>query len=216
MKAGPAKPGLRFKVKLMTTDKIIMPADRAWFAQRIKDKGLTVRGLAKLLNTNASNMSRILRGRQPLRIERAIPLAQVLDVPLDMVLSKTGLSIPTCIIPIIGTVDRSLRITNNQPKISLPPIPSFPDLPLDAVSVVCTDAASPMAGWTFCYVPTDKVEASAIGRLCVVRLADGDEMIRFVRPSLQLGRFDLLSISQKRHFPAVSITAATPVLHIRP
>ena len=93
---------------------------------------------------------------------------------------------------------------------------AFPDLPLNTVSVVCTDAVSPMRGWQFCFVEAQGVSADAVSRLCVVRLEDGDEMIRFVRPSLRIGRFDLLPLFTKRPYAEVEIAAATPVLHIRP
>ena len=175
-----------------------------------------MRGLAKLIETDPSNLSRVLRGRQPIGVARAIGVSKAFDVPLEIVLTKAGVTVPVSVIPIVGVADHGLNITRRLPSPAVPPMASFPDLPLNTVSVICTDLESTMSGWTFCYVPAVEVLVSAIGRLSVITLIDGSEMIRFVRPSLQIGRFDLLPLIPKKHYPSVEIAAATPVLHIRP
>lgn len=200
----------------MTEIRPTFTVDQRWFKARMKEKSLSLRALAKLIETDPSSLSRVLRGRQPIGVARAIGVSKAFDVPLEIVLAKAGVTVPVTIIPIVGVADHGLNITRRPPNPSVPPMASFPDLPLNTVSVVCTDHESTMSGWTFCYVPATDVLASAIGRLSLVTLIDGSEMIRFVRPSLQMGRFDLIPVIPKKPFPAVEIAAATPVLHIRP
>lgn len=200
----------------MTEIRPTFTVDQRWFKARMKEKSLSLRALAKLIETDPSSLSRVLRGRQPIGVERAIGVSKAFDVPLEIVLKKVGVTVPVTVIPIVGVADQRLNITRQPPNPSVPPMASFPDLPLNTVSVVCTDHESTMSGWTFCYVPATDVLASAIGRLSLVTLIDGSEMIRFVRPSLQMGRFDLIPVIPKKPFPAVEIAAATPVLHIRP
>lgn len=111
--------------------------------------------------------------RQPIGVERAIGISKAFDVPLEIILAKAGVTVPVKIIPIVGIADHGLNITRRSPNPSVPPMASFPDLPLNTVSVICTDLESTMSGWTFCYVPASDVLASAIGRLSVVTLIDG-------------------------------------------
>lgn len=182
----------------------------------MKEKSLSLRGFAKLVDTDPSSLSRILRGLQPVGVERAIAVSRLFDVPLEVVLAKAGVTVPVSVVPVVGIVDQGLNVSRKPLPHPIPPMPSFPDLPLNTVSVICTDAESVMSGWTFCFVPASGVEPAAIGRLAFVTLPDGAEMIRFVRPSLQMGRFDLLQVVPKRPYSAVEIQTATPILHIRP
>lgn len=200
---------------MVKTDKIIA-VDRAWFEKRMDEKSLSLRDLAKLSGFHASNLSRVMRGMQPLRIEQAILISQALDAPLELVLGKAGIAVPVRAIPVVGIVDDNLQISRNALRPAIPPLPSFPDLPLNAVGVVCTDTSSPLSGWHFCFVPASAVSPDAVGRLCVVTLANGQEMIRFVRPSLRIGLYDLLPFFNKRPYTGVELVSAIPVLHIRP
>lgn len=190
--------------------------DRAWFDRRMAEKSLSLRGLAALSDINPSNLSRVMRGLQPLRIEQAILISEALDAPVELVLEKIGTKLPTRLIPVVGIVDDGLHVDRRSQRPVTPPMQAFPDLPLNAVSLVCTDTASPMRGWQFCFVESQGFSADAVSRLCVVQLGDGEELIRFVRPSLRIGRFDLLPLFGKRAYSEMEIAAATPVLHIRP
>lgn len=200
----------------MKNEKKPRKVDRAWFERRMAEKSLSLRGLAGLSDFNPSNLSRVMRGLQPLRIEQAILISEALDAPIELVLEKVGTKLPTRMIPVVGIVDDGLHIDRRAQRPVTPPMRAFPDLPLNAVSVVCTDAVSPMRGWQFCFVESQGVSADAVSRLCVVQLGDGEELIRFVRPSLRIGRFDLLPLFNKRAYTEMEIAAATPVLHIRP
>lgn len=200
----------------MTKTEKLRAVDRPWFEKRMDEKSLSLRALAKLSGFNPSNLSRVLRGMQPIRIEQAILISQALDAPLELVLGKAGVPVPVRSIQVVGVVDDALNVIRNIQRPAIPPLAAFPDLPLNAVGVVCTDTTSPAWGWHFCFVPANGVSPDAVGRLCVVTLADGQEMIRFVRPSLRIGFYDLLPLFNKRPYTAVELVSATPVLHIRP
>lgn len=200
----------------MKNEKKPRKVDRAWFERRMAEKSLSLRGLAGLSDFNPSNLSRVLRGLQPLRIEQAVLISEALDAPVELVLEKVGVRLPTRMIPVVGILDEGLLVDRRAQRPATPPMRAFPDLPLNAVSLVCTDTASPMRGWQFCFVESQGVSADAVGRLCVVQLSDGEELIRFVRPSMRMGRFDLLPLFSKRAYTEMEIASATPVLHIRP
>jgi hypothetical protein len=88
-------------------------------------------------------------------------------------------------------------------------------LPPHAVGALCTDKDANTFGWVFAYAPLENIAPAAIGRLALIRLRDGAELIRFLQPAIRLGRFDLVPLSAARPFPDVEIEAATPILFVQ-
>lgn len=66
--------------------------DHGWFMDRIKlSRYKSQRGLAKALKLNQANLSRLLTGVRPMRLQEAEDLSRLLDIPLTEVLSHSGL-----------------------------------------------------------------------------------------------------------------------------
>jgi hypothetical protein len=139
-----------------------------------------------------------------------------LNVPLEEVLRRAGLSVPVAPLPIVALADASLRILDNEVPDTLPVVPAPPSLPPNAEAVLCHTPSSTMFGWIFAYVASEKIEPTAVGHLSCVRLRDGTELIRFLKPSLVPDRFDLVSLLGARPVRGVEVLTATPVLYIRP
>ena len=190
------------------------PVDRAWFLARLREKKLSIRKLAKLIGRDPSSVSRITYGRQLLHLEDAIKIARILNVTLYELLRRMGREPSTegMILPVIGSVNDSLHITICRGKHAS--IPSMPLFDQGAVGLICDDSASLFYGWIFAYIPAAVIESTAIGRLSVVHHATAGLLIRFVKPGLHAGKFDLTGFSGQ-NLPNVDISAASPVLHIR-
>lgn len=190
--------------------------DTAWFKQKCKEKGLSQRKMGDLLHINHEALSRVFRGIMPIRIEQATKLAEYFEVSLYEVLRHAGIDLPPptgLALPIVGSVNKSFHVTPGKH----PPLASMPIFEQAAEGVVCNDSKSLFYGWVFAYVPANNIPPLAIGRLSIVQLAGGQKYIRFLKPGIQAGRFDLVSITTGRPFENLhDVSSASPILHILP
>lgn len=187
--------------------------DTAWFVARLRSKRLSVRKIAILVGIDASSMSRVIRGRQPLRIEQATKVARLLEVSLYELLRRAGTEPPAegMTLPLVGSLNGALDITIGKH----PPVASMPIFEQSAVGLICDDSSSSFYGWIFAYVPAAAIQPSAIGRLSVVHLKGGRMFIRFLKPGLHSDRFDLVPLSGHTLRDVDDVCSASPVLHIR-
>jgi transcriptional regulator with XRE-family HTH domain len=190
------------------------PTDTKWFKNRIKDKKLTQKELAHFVGMEDTAIYRFLEGARPLRVEEAVKMATILEVPLYDVLERVGASpsLESISLPIVGSVNGSLDITTSM---GLPPVRSIPLFETTVLGLICDDNLSPFYGWVFTFIPASEVEPSAIGRLSVVKLSSGKMLIRFLKPGLNAGKFDLGSLNGPT-LNNFDVFTASPVLLIRP
>jgi transcriptional regulator with XRE-family HTH domain len=188
------------------------PVDKAWFKDKLRQKGVSRREVAKLLGFDHSSFSRIILGTRRLTPEYAVAMAAYFEVSVHELLKRAGLSPPddNNTLPVIGSLNGALEVT---PRV-LPPVASMPVFERDARCLLCDDRNSLYYGWIFAYIPAAEVQHEAIGRLSVVTLSTGLKLIRFLTPGLYAGRFNLMPMAG-RQLNDVEISAATPVLHIR-
>jgi transcriptional regulator with XRE-family HTH domain len=190
------------------------PTDTTWFKNRIKERKLTQKELALFVGMEDSAVYRFLEGARPLRVEEAVKMATILEVPLYDVLERVGASpsLESLSLPIVGSVNGSLDVT---PSTGLPPVRSIPLFERTVVGLICDDNVSPLYGWVFTYIPVSGLEPSAIGKLSVVKLSSGKMLIRFLKPGINAGKFDLGSLNGPS-LANFDVFTASPVLFIRP
>lgn len=68
--------------------------DDKWFKKRQKEVGVTAEEIAREAGRTRSNVSHILNGHQKMSLDWARAFAKVLDVPLDEVMRRAGISGP--------------------------------------------------------------------------------------------------------------------------
>lgn len=189
--------------------------DTAWLLARLKEKKLSIRAVSRVLQCDASNISRVFRGLQPIRIEQAAVIAPMLNLPLDELLRRCGIYVNERSLPIVYTTDGSLHIHRKPPPHAYPPLPVHSSLPPHAVGALCTEKGCNTFGWVFAFTPPRDIAPAAVGRFSLIRLRDGSELIRFLKPAIRQGRFDLVPFSSVRPFTDVEIEAATPILFVQ-
>lgn len=191
------------------------PVDREWFTLKLKEKGKSRRDVARLLGFDHSTISRAMRGDSPLRVDQAIALAGYFEVSLYELLRRAGAQPPEegNTLPVAGSLNSAHEVRVR----SLPPVTSMPVFEKAAVCLICDDPHSLFYGWVYVYVPAPAphIQPTAIGRLSVVELDNGRKLVRFLNPGIYAGRFDLMPLTGAALLDQ-EVTAASPILHIRP
>lgn len=196
--------------------------DSAWFARRLAEIGETQRALARFLEADPSTVSKMLSGFRRIRLEEAERLARFLRLPLLEVLEHAGVAgeaadaRPSA--PLVGRIDGAGRIERFEAPpetVELPlagaPAGAHPGL----VALRLEDPESLMDGWSFFYVPSERIEAAAVGRLAVVRSRGGrGERLALVETGETLDSFRVNGLDGRQS--AARLASAAPISLIRP
>ena len=196
-----------------------MPVDTKWFRDRLADRQMSQRGLARQLGLDPAAVSLTLRGKREMKIAEAAAIARLLGVPADEVMTHAGVLITSRgqQVPICSTMDATNEV-HPEPTGMTVPHPGG-DLPDDLTAIQCRTAGTDldhMDGWVlFTSSRMDgSVQAEAVGRLSVIRLKNGVITIAKLARGLNRNRWNLISpVGTMRD---VQVEWAKPVLLVAP
>lgn len=194
----------------------------AWFKARLKDKGMSQRKLAKMLELDPASVSLTLRGKRELKMEEAVAVATLLGQPLDEVLLHAGVRPPKegkYMVKVGGSIDGTGTVHLNGARgerLVIAP----PGLPESACALryqTAMSTAEVMDGWIAYAAPGGSVDPSAIGRLCLVQVGNkGPLVLGVVMRGYSTGVFNVLPwVPGGVMLEGVMLDAATPVLWVK-
>lgn len=200
-----------------------MPVDTRWFRQRLAERRLSQRGLARQLGLDPAAVSLMFRGKRRMQMSEAADVARLLGVPIDEVLAHAGVrapaggpaDLPDRSLPLVHWVDGHGEMHPLAPGERVEMRAALPD---DAVVAQCRTAMSPlehMDRWLLAFSAPTKpgVQPDAVGRYAVMRLAGGVMMAGYLRPGYKPGTYAVHSASQ---IVDARLEWAAPVLLIQP
>lgn len=198
-----------------------MPIKTQWFRDRLADRKMSQRALAKQLGLDSSAVSLMFRGKREMKISEAIEIARLLGRTPDEVIEAAGADMQNSgqKVMIDGFMDASGEVHLESGEREFVPHPGG-DLPAEIRAARCQTAGSPlehMDGWLLFGAPVQRsgVQAEAIGRLSFCRFASSG-MIYIAKPSrgYQRGRWNLDGPAGSAK--DVDLEWAVPVLLIQP
>lgn len=174
-----------------------MTINTTWFKDKLLEKQLSQRGLAKLMGLDSAAVSLMLRGKRQMRIGEATQIATFLGVSAEEVIAHVGgaLDGPSPV-PIIGVITGTTARVKWGDGLGEVPRP-IGDLPLRCAAIQCRTAGTPldyMNRWVlFVQEPHDtgEIKPECIDRLSLVRPAGGESMIAVVTRGYAPGRWNL-------------------------
>ncbi len=194
-----------------------------WFEQLLRDNKLSQRELARRLRMDAGGLNRRLKGRARLKLEEAAEIATLLGVPVDDVLVNAGVNVAdhtkgrSKTVPVVGWVGGDMRIhLERVPGLRSIEAPPVPIAGLKALRFqTAMSRIDDLDGAILYFQPADAVDAEAIGKQCVVTTADGETLLRVVRPGYQRGRYNLTNRTDGTLTPDVVLESAARVIWMR-
>lgn len=184
--------------------------DTKLFRDRMRDLGITNRGLAKALNLDPSATSLMLRGKRGVKDGDLSRLAKTLTLGVDEVLRALGQQPPSETVPLAGTIDANGRASVRETKELAPRWDG------SVVEAYRISAAGHYAnGWTLgVAAPT----ADFLGRPGLVEI-EGEPKLRtgIVTRGFEASTFEILPLLDcGAVLSRVKILSARPIRWIRP
>lgn len=192
------------------------PVDVRWFDDQLEQAGLTRTTLAARWGGHANLVGRLLRGDKQLDATEALAVAAALNVPVTEIIRRMGYECPRPVAPVVGELRPDGQVLLRAGARETVLAPEDAGAGLVAVDVAVTIESLSLYPRSFLfYRPSDRIEPSAIGRVCIIEANDC--------PLPLVGKLDpaLAGESVVRIFggPQVvrtrELTSATPLLWIK-
>lgn len=194
--------------------------DAVWFRDRLAEKKLSQRGLARLLGCDHASVHRLIRGKRPMRMQEAAQLAALLGVDVSEIITHAGVQVGPAgnrTVALMGWVDGEGEVhiaDGDRERIDAPP-----DLPEDAMAVRVKATDGPLIafdGWIYFIAKPDEPTPDLAGRYAVVEIENGVNLLRFVRRGYRPGTWNLMPMGSSIGVENARLEWAAPVLWIRP
>lgn len=173
---------------------VVSTVDKAFFLNAIRDKGLSMRGLAKTMGLSShSQLSNVFDGTRRLQLDEAAVLADALGVSIKEVMERTGArkAAPRRA-RLHGYLSGSGEVTTQTNDLIRVQVPE--ELPVGCVAIqarTADTALSWMDGWVFFGTQASEVEPGCVGRLSYVKVENGPAVVATVRRGYADGTYNL-------------------------
>jgi transcriptional regulator with XRE-family HTH domain len=198
-----------------------MSIDSSWFRNRLADRQISQRGLAKKLGLDPAAVSLMFRGKRRMQMHEAADVARLLGVSLDEVLAHAGIRPPRMeelndlSVPLVYFMDGQGEMHSMEPGERIEIRSAMPN---DVVACQCRTAMSAlehMDRWVLFFQAPNKtgVQPEAVGRYAVMRLQGGVMTAGHLRPGYRRGTY---AVHGPVNLVDATIEWATPVVLIQP
>lgn len=190
----------------------------AWFKERIAAKHMSQRQLANRIGIDPSAMSLTLRGRRKMEVFEAEQIANELGVPLNDVLENLGLNAAAGaehVATVRGWVNGAGIVTMKRPAEAPWRVPTPAGMP-EGTTAVRFHTEGATRGWLAFYLPGVDVHPDAVGRLCIIKTAEGVWHLRVPIKGYGKGTYTLVDLlGRGPNIDEVRLASATPVLWLK-
>lgn len=188
-----------------------------WFRERLQDKKLSQRGLAKMLEIDPAAASLMMRGKRKMTPHEAHQISQILGTPLNEVLRQAGIEVREDVrdCPIAAFVNEEGAVTTMPPRTHDPALGPA-DCPVGTYAVQVRSHASIADGWLLFVSPAQLPAASNANQLCLVATTEGKQVLGVVRRGYRRETHNLVLWPSMNIVTDAQIAWTATILWIKP
>jgi transcriptional regulator with XRE-family HTH domain len=188
--------------------------DTDWFRDRLADKQLSQRRLAKFLGLDSSAVSLTFRGKRDMKLTEAAHIAQLLAVPVDEVLYHAGVmqhskGAQVSVAGFLESHGEVRSVVGTEEAFSVPmPAGLMGD---DYIAIQARTSGSDlehMDGWLFFGKQPSKISPDAMGKMSFIHMRNGMRFIAMIKRGYKPDRYNL---SGTVNGTDMEVTAAQPI-----
>ncbi|MFO0204006.1 MAG: helix-turn-helix domain-containing protein [Alphaproteobacteria bacterium] len=188
-----------------------------WFRERLQDKHLSQRKLAKMLDIDPAAVSLMFRGRRKMTPHDAHQISVILGVPLNEVMRNAGIEVTEDIhnCPIAAHVNELGAVTL-MPRGTHDLAKGPADCPVGTYAVQVRSHASIKDGWMLFVTPAQVPAENNLDQMCLVATADGKQVMAVVRRGYRRDTCNLVLWPSMEILSDAQIAWTSTVLWIKP
>jgi transcriptional regulator with XRE-family HTH domain len=197
---------------------VVMAIDTDWFTDRLAQRKLSQRQLAKLMGVDAAAVSLMLRGKRKMTLDEAAQIAVLLQSTTTDVLEAAGVPVTGAErrVKVIGFMhgDSSvgLEAEGTHDMVDAPP-----GLPGDAVAIQCrTDRTDQelVDGWLYFLSEAQVNPERAVGTFSLVAIKNNGLQMAHIKRGYRRGTYNIADTTG-RIMQNVELAWASPVFWIK-
>jgi hypothetical protein len=191
--------------------------DTLWFRDKLKDKKLSQRGLAKLVELDPAAVSLMLRGQRKMTPHEAHQISVILGVPILEVMRRAGIDVTEDVrkAPIAAHVDSQGNVVS-MPNGTHDMSSSPGDCPIGTYAVQVRAHTSVKDGWLLFVSPAQSDAASHLDQLCNCATKAGQQLLGVVRRGYKRDMQNLVLWPSNETIFDADLAWVSPVLWIKP
>jgi transcriptional regulator with XRE-family HTH domain len=188
-----------------------------WFRDRLADKRLSQRRLAKMLELDPAAVSLMFRGMRRITPHEAHQISTILGVPLNEVMRNAGIEVTEDVrrCPVAAHVDENGVVTSMPPR-THDDVIGPADCPFGTFAIQVRSHSSTKDGWLLFVTPAQVKPAENIDQLCLVATGDGRQVLAVVRRGYRKDTHNLIIWPSNEMISDASIVWTSTVLWIKP
>lgn len=188
-----------------------------WFRDRLKDKKISQRGLAKMLNIDPAAASLMLRDKRKMTSHEAHQIAQILGLPLNEIMRQGGIEV----VDDVSRVSVTSYMDENG-NVSLMPARTHDtvigpvDCPIGTYAIQVRSPATVKDGWLLFVSPTQAPPSECIDKLCSNATHEGKQLVGVIRRGYRRDTHNLILWPSNNIASDVTLAWSSTVLWIKP
>jgi DNA-binding Xre family transcriptional regulator len=194
-----------------------MAINTKWFTDRLAERRLSQRQLAKLMGMDSAAVSLMFRGKRKMTLEEAAQLAVLMQSSTQEVLEAAGVPMNSArLVPVIGVeqVDGTVVL---HPEGTHDMVEAPPNLPSDAVAIQVRTAGTERSmfdGWLMYLSERQHTPDKAIDTMALIAMKSDGLKIRHVKRGYKRGTYNI-SDHRGRTQQNVELAWASPVFWMK-
>lgn len=191
--------------------------DTLWFRDKLKDKKLSQRGLAKLLELDPAAVSLMVRGQRKMTPHEAHQISVILGIPLLEIMRRAGIDVTEDVrkAPIAAHMDSYGNVVA-MPNGTHDTATSPADCPVGTYAVQVRAHTSIKDGWLLFVTPAQNDPADHLDQLCSCATKSGKQLMGVIRRGYRRDTQNLILWPSNETVFDADLVWVSPVLWIKP
>jgi hypothetical protein len=195
----------------------VMPIDTQWFIDRLAERRLSQRQLAKLMGLDSAAVSYMLRGKRKMSVDEAAQLAVLLQSSTQDILRAAGAPVHTQhLVPVVGFVGPDGRVAMDAEG-AHDMIEAPPHMPPDTQALQFRTAGTERDGWDGWLAflsQNQKPPDQALGSMALVAIKHNGLHLAVIKRGYRRGTYNLSDMAN-RVTENMELAWACPILWIK-
>jgi transcriptional regulator with XRE-family HTH domain len=188
-----------------------------WFRDRLKEKKISQRGLAKLMGIDPAAASLMLRDMRKMTSQEALQISQILEVNMTEVMRQAGIEVVDDVrrVPISSFMDEDGNVSRMAAR-THDTVIGPADCPLGTYAIQVRCPANVKDGWLLFVNPTQGPSSDYIDKLCSTATSDGKQLVGVVRRGYRRDTHNLILWPSNNVASDVTLVWSSTILWIKP
>lgn len=189
-----------------------------WFRQKLSERKLSQRGLARQMGLDPAAVSLMLRGQRKMTNEEALQISGFLGTKVTEVLRQAGIEVLDDVrsVSVTGYIDDTAVVTL-FPRRTFDKVIGPADCPVGTYALQMRIPNSPKDGWMYFISPAEEDPRNCLGKVCCIALDNGEHVLSSLQRGYRTGTFNLIRCSTGTALRTdANVVWVSPVLWIKP